>query len=88
MKDKPPSSQRYEGQARRKKVKRALASLKLRRASGSAAYNISGNSQAIPELFLAQDQVVGYLLKIVVEPRCQFMTTVANLFDDGILERR
>lgn len=47
----------------------AEALLALRRASRSAAYNISGNSQAIPELFLAQDQVVGYLLKIVVEPR-------------------
>ncbi len=32
------------------------------------ACNISGNSQAIPELFLAQDQVAGYLLKVIVEP--------------------
>jgi hypothetical protein len=41
---------------------------KLRRASGRATYSISGNSQAIPELFLAQDQVVGYLLKVIAEP--------------------
>ena len=68
MKDETPASLRYEGLMRREKGKWAQASLKLRRASGSAAYNISGNSQAIPELFLAQDQVVGYLLKIVVEP--------------------
>ncbi len=57
-----------EGQVRRKKVERAQATLKLRRASGRSAYSISGNSQAIPEMFLAQDQVAGYLLKVIVEP--------------------
>lgn len=34
--------------------------------SGHRRFSVS--PQAIPELFLAQDQVAGYLLKVIVEP--------------------